>query len=159
MQDNETKVSNTNNTIHVLLADDDSDDRLFFEKVLKALPVPTQLVTIVDGEKLMTYLFNNSDNLPDVLFLDLNMPRKNGSECLSEIKINEKLKQLPVIIYSTSLHEDVADLLYNKGAQYYVRKTDLDDLRKSLYKVLTMMTEKKFARPARDQFILSLASS
>ena len=141
--------------IHILLADDDTDDRFFFDKALKELPIPTDLSTVDDGEQLMTYLIKNSDNLPDVLFLDLNMPRKNGSECLSEIKRNEKLKQLPVIIYSTSLHEDVADLLYNNGANYYIRKTDIVELQKVLLQVLNMMIEKKFIRPARSKFILS----
>src|SRR5688500_7807458 len=110
--------------IHVLLADDDSDDRYFFEKVLTELPIATHLITVEDGEELVAYLSENSGKLPDVLFLDLNMPRKNGLECLSEIKQNEKLKRLPVIIYSTSMNENVADILYNNGAYYYVRKTD-----------------------------------
>ena len=144
---------------HVLLADDDSDDRYFFEKVLSVLPIPTRLTTVADGEKLMTYLSENSEKLPDVLFLDLNMPRKNGSECLPEIKHNEKLKRLPVIIYSTSSPENVADLLYNNGAHYYVRKTDLKELQKVLYHVLTHLAENRFARPARENFILTLAGS
>ena len=143
--------------LNVLLADDDRDDRFFFDKVIREIPIRTRLVTIDDGEKLMSYLSENSKTLPDVLFLDLNMPRKNGSECLAEIKQNEKLKWLPVIIYSTSMYEDVADLLYNNGAHYYVRKTDLIELEKVLHHVLTLLTENRFARPGREKFILSLA--
>jgi CheY-like chemotaxis protein len=143
--------------LNVLLADDDRDDRFFFDKVIREIPIRTRLVTIDDGEKLMSYLAENSKTLPDVLFLDLNMPRKNGSECLAEIKQNEKLKWLPVIIYSTSMYEDVADLLYNNGAHYYVRKTDLIDLQRVLHYVLTLLTENRFARPGREKFILSLA--
>lgn len=104
----------------------------------------------------MSYLLEKSKQLPDVLFLDLNMPRKNGSMCLAEIKSNEKLKKLPVIIYSTSLYEDVASLLYKEGAHYYVRKTDLAELKKILLRVLTLMLEKNFTRPSRDEFITSL---
>ena len=140
----------------ILLADDDIDDRFFFDKALENLPIPTQLETVEDGEKLMSYLLENAKKLPDVLFLDLNMPRKNGSECLAEIKSNEKLKGLPVIIYSTSLHDEVADLLYKGGAHYYIRKTDLEELKKILFHVLTLMAEKKFLRPSRDGFIVSL---
>jgi CheY-like chemotaxis protein len=144
---------------HILLADDDFDDRYFFEKVLSALPIPTQLTSIEDGEELMDYLFENSEKLPDVLFLDLNMPRKNGFECMSEIRQNEKLKHLPVIIYSTSLHETIADLLYADGAYYYVRKTDILELQKVLHHVLTLLQENEFSRPAREKFVLTLSGA
>jgi len=116
----------------------------------------SQLVTVEDGDLLMTYLFQNVKNLPDILFLDLNMPRKNGSECLSEIKQDKKLKHLPVIIYSTHLHEYNSDLFYNNGAHYYIRKTDMMELAKVLHGVLTYMIENKFARPVKEQFIFSM---
>lgn len=141
--------------LHILLADDDSDDRFFFDKALKTLPFHALLTTLEDGEKLMDYLLENSEKLPDVLFLDHNMPRKNGFECLSEIKLNHELKRLPVIIYSTYLHEDIADLLYENGAHFYIRKTDLAELKKVLHLVLSLLLEKKFARPQRAQFIFS----
>jgi CheY-like chemotaxis protein len=153
MKQNGTNSSHTDIPLNILLADDDFDDRHFFEKVLKNLPVPTRLATVEDGEKLMTYLFENSGNLPDVLFLDLNMPRKNGQECLLEIKQSEKLKRLPVIIYSTHMHEKDADLLYRNGAHYYIRKTDMIELAKVLLYVLNRMVANKFARPAKDKFI------
>lgn len=141
---------------NLLLADDDTDDRFFFDKALKILKAPTHLTTVEDGEQLMDYLIKNEDSLPDVLFLDLNMPRKNGEECLDEIKQNDKLKQLPVIMYSTSLHEDVADRLFKTGAHYYIRKTGLNELQKMLQLVLSFMTDNKFERPSREEFILSL---
>ncbi|MBC7887230.1 MAG: response regulator [Ferruginibacter sp.] len=141
---------------HILLADDDSDDRHFFEKILNEIPIPTRFTALTDGEKLMTYLFKNSAKLPDALFLDFNMPRKNGAECLSAITLSDKLKHLPVIIYSTSLHRDLANQLYNNGAYYYIRKTDLADLRNVLFYILTLLEQGKFMRPGREQFILSL---
>lgn len=140
--------------ITIILADDDIDDRYFFNKVLQSLPVRTQLVMVEDGEKLMVYLAENSEKLPDILFLDLNMPRKNGTECLSEIKQDEKLKHLPVIIYSTHQHERNSDTLYEKGAHYYIRKTDMIELAKALHYVLNLMVENKFARPDKDKFVL-----
>jgi CheY-like chemotaxis protein len=144
------------NPLKVLLADDDADDRHFFDKILKTLPIKTRLVTVEDGEALMTYLFENSDNLPDVLFLDLNMPKKNGMECLAEIKLNAKLKRLPVVIYSTHMHEKDAGLLYKEGAHYYIRKTDIIELTKVLHRVLNKMVVNKFARPSKDKFISSI---
>ena len=64
--------------INVLLADDDIDDISFFDKALKELAVSTHLTTVNDGDQLMNYLSENLEHLPDILFLDLNMPRKNG---------------------------------------------------------------------------------
>ena len=155
MKDNEPIISNK--PICVLLADDDSDDRHFFEKAIKTLPIATILATVQDGEELMNYLNKNFDILPDVLFLDINMPKKNGLECLVEIQQNLKLKDLPVIIYSTSLHDDVADLLYNKGAYYYVRKNDIAELKMVLHHILTLLAENRFIRPVQKEFIFSLA--
>lgn len=142
------------NALRILLADDDRDDRFFFDKVLRALPFPTKFETVDDGEKLMEHLHKNSARLPDVLFLDLNMPRRNGAECLTEIKSDKLLKDLPVIIYSTSMHEDVADVLFKKGAHYYVRKTNIIELQSLLEQILPMMVENKFARPTRNKFVL-----
>lgn len=142
--------------LRIVLADDDSDDRFFFEKVLEELPIRSTLETVEDGEQLMSYLIKTPENIPDVLFLDLNMPRINGLECLSQIKGNEKLKQFPVIIYSTSLNVDVVDLLYKNGAHYYLRKTELVELNSNLNYVLTLLIDNKFTRPTRDEFIIDL---
>lgn len=142
--------------LHVLLADDDTDDRFFFDKALKVLPVSLRFTAVEDGARLMEYLQQNLNNLPDVLFLDLNMPRMNGSECLEEIKGNKKLQKLPVIIYSTSLHEDLADELYKNGAHYYIRKAGLDELESTLLKVLNLLKKEKFSKPPRNKFVLSM---
>ena len=140
------------NQFYLLLADDDKDDGFFFSRALQAIPISTELTIVDDGEKLMRYLSKNVKQLPDVLFLDLNMPRKNGSECLIEIKKDKILKELPVVIYSTALHEDLADLLYNNGAHYYIRKGSLEELEENIRFVLTLMVEKKFKYPSREQF-------
>ncbi len=142
--------------INILLADDDKDDRFFFGMALKKLPILTELSTVEDGEMLIDYLLKNIKRLPDILFLDLNMPRKNGSECLEEIKNNEELKAIPVIIYSTSMGDAEADHLYKNGAHYYVRKADLNEIELILHKVLTLLLKNDFERPSRKEFILNL---
>jgi response regulator RpfG family c-di-GMP phosphodiesterase len=141
--------------VEIFLADDDRDDRFFFHKELKALPFHVQFTMIEDGENLLSLLNENPAKLPDVLFLDYNMPRKNGAECLSEIKSNPLLKALPVIMYSSHLHNDVVDLVYEMGAHFYLQKTNLPELRKILYYVINLIMEKKLVRPSRDQFVLS----
>lgn len=114
--------------LNILLADDDEDDRAFFANALKELPVNSNLSTVNDGEQLMEYLSKNSDHLPDVLFLDLSMPRKSGFECLTEMKDDIKLKEIPVVMFSTSYTQDfnyelsMIKVLYNIGAEDYIRK-------------------------------------
>ena len=112
----------------ILLADDDADDCFFFEKALREISIATQLTTVNNGEHLMDYLSKNSQHLPDVLFLDLNMPRKSGFECLTEITESSKLKDLYVVMFSTSYSFDrnyeqsMIDVLHRMGAQDYIRK-------------------------------------
>jgi CheY-like chemotaxis protein len=139
--------------LHVLLADDDVDDRFFFDKALECISIPTELIAVENGENLMTYLLK-AEKLPDVLFLDINMPRKNGVECLSEIKAHPHLKRLPVIMYSTSLNETVADMIYEKGASYYIQKTDFTDLPALLERALDLVSEKIHSQPSRSKFVL-----
>ena len=150
------KSLDVNTPINILLADDDYDDRFFFNKAIEALPFQTHLTTVEDGAKLMTYLFKNLAKLPDVLFLDYNMPRKNGFECLMEIKLSPLLKSIPVIMYSTYVHDDVADLLYTNGAHFFIRKSELGELKKLLQTIFTLIVENRFVRPTRKKFILSL---
>ena len=111
----------TKQFLNVFLADDDTDDCQFFREALEELPLSTNLTTFADGEQVMQYL-NTATALPDVLFLDLNMPLKNGYQCLEEKKKNSKFKQLPVIIFSTFYEPTIADKLYKSGARYYICK-------------------------------------
>jgi CheY-like chemotaxis protein len=139
----------------LLLADDDKDDCLFFKDALEELPVKADLTTVHDGEQLMQLLAEKTGELPHVLFLDINMPRKNGFECLSEIKHNEKLKQLPIIIFSTSFEQDVVNLLYKNGAQHYIRKpADFSQLKKVIYQALLLATQEETLQPAKEDFVL-----
>ncbi|HYC84766.1 MAG TPA: response regulator [Chryseosolibacter sp.] len=142
-----------NRTLNILIADDDSDDRFLFGIALKEVPIPHKLLSVNNGQQLMTYL--NTKALPDVLILDLNMPLKNGSECVVEIKKMETMKHLPIIVYSTSLQEEVADVLYQNGAHYYLQKTDIGTLVPHLTYVLTKLYNREIERPTREKFILN----
>ncbi len=109
-------------SINILYADDDIDDCNFFKEAASALPMNTQITVVKDGEELMNYLSENEENLPHVLFLDINMPRKNGFECLEEIKKSQKLKDLPVVMFSTSNSKEKINVLFKNGANIYVHK-------------------------------------
>jgi CheY-like chemotaxis protein len=142
--------------LHILLADDDKDDRFLFREALSELPISTTLETVHDGEQLMVYLSEHQDKLPQVLFLDLNMPRKNGFECLSEIKTNDKLSALPVVMFSTSYprdehyESDMIKMLFNIGAREYIRKPgNFSELKSAIHKILQKLDEEVSANKVR----------
>lgn len=144
--------------INILLADDDKDDCFFFAKALKKIPIPTSLFILEDGEALVNYLYDGKKNSHDILFLDVNMPRKNGMECLTEIKANKKIKDFPVVIYSTSLSESVVELFYEKGAHYYLKKCEFNKLVSCLTSILTHIKKDDFIKRTKDKFIFSLGA-
>ena len=132
--------------LNILLADDDTDDCLFFKKALEELQLSTHLITFHDGEQLMNFLSENSEHLPDVLFLDLSMPRKNGLECLSEIKQNKKLKDLPVVMLSTSNSKDTISMVFKIGSHVYIHKPgDFAQLKQVIHHALPIVAEELFS--------------
>ncbi len=123
------KINQQTTAINILLADDDYEDRVFFEKALNEIPIPITHHCVKNGELLMKYLYTNKGPLPDVLFLDLSMPLKTGFECLAEIKESDKLKELNVVMLTASFtrSDDLEDMLISTltgmGAIHYIRKT------------------------------------
>ena len=140
---------------NLLLADDDEDDCLFFKEALDSMPLNVTLSMVNDGVELMKFLSTHLSNLPEILFLDLNMPRKNGFECLLEIKSKPELQNLPIIIFSTSLDTTIVDSVFEKGAIYYIRKPcDFAQLKKVIYDALLITEKNNFKQPTRANFIL-----
>lgn len=125
--------------VSIILADDDEDDCLLFSNALSEIPIATDLTTIYNGEKLMEVL-KETDDIPLMVFLDINMPRKNGLQCLNEIKQTERLKDIPVIILSTSTALYMIKQLYAAGAQYYMRKpTDYPQLKQLIERAIHLI--------------------
>ena len=108
--------------IRIYLADDDEDDRLEFSEALAELHPNAALNTFHDGHDLIEYLFSDPAVLPDLIFLDVNMPKKNGMECLAEIRADERLRNVTVAIYSTSANPQEIDEAFRKGATRYLNK-------------------------------------
>ncbi|HMJ70406.1 MAG TPA: response regulator [Cyclobacteriaceae bacterium] len=115
---------------NIFLADDDADDRDFFADALKEVKMETELITANDGMELMSSLDEKVTvpPPPHVIFLDLNMPRKNGYECLKEIRETDKLKNIPVVVFSTSENKHAIDTAYDLGANCYIRKPKSHEL-------------------------------
>ncbi len=141
--------------LFLVLADDDEDDRDLFKDAINELPIPVEIKSLAGGESLMDYLLQPGEPLPDVVFLDLNMPRKNGFECLAEIQASEKLKKIPVIIFSTSFDETVVRQLYDAGAQYYMQKpSGFNQLKQNLASALKLTGKNGLRKITFEHFIL-----
>jgi CheY-like chemotaxis protein len=122
----------------ILIADDDEGDRILFTDAFAELKINTVVRTVNDGIELMNWLNDNDHPLPHFLFLDLNMPRKNGLECLKEIRTSVKLKDIFVAIYSTSDSEDDMEDTFLNGANVYITKpNDFNVLKQILNKVVS----------------------
>jgi len=145
------------NPYNLLLADDDPDDCMFFREALDELPVRVHLTTVNDGVELMRCLNSSLELLPDLIFLDLNMPRKTGLECLLEIKENRLLNQLPIVIFSTSMDLEIVKLMYEKGAYCYIRKPgEFSQLKGAIHEALKMTTKKKRIKLEKEKFVIQV---
>ena len=143
--------------INICLADDDEDDRLFFTDAFDELRITTKVSTFNDGVELMNYLNNEDSILPNVLFLDLNMPKKNGVECLLEIKQNEKFSDIAIAIYSTSSSEEHIEETFINGANIYIKKpNDFEKLKKILSEVVTLNWQYHTSGLNKDNFLMRM---
>ena len=146
----------TGKLLNILLADDDQDDCYFFGKALKQLPMSTELTTVRDGDELIQRLIDETQNLPDVLFLDINMPRKTGIECIVEIKSMIRLKDLPIVMYSTSNEPEKIKALFKNGVNVYIHKpNDFTELKQVIYHALPISTENELFPKNHVKFILN----
>ena len=112
--------------LRLLLADDDEDDCLLFSDILDELAMHTTLTCKSNGHDLLNFLngVSQPEELPHFLFLDLNMPLRNGIDCLGEIRANKRYAKIRIIIISTSAQAEVVKIAYEKGADLYLRKPD-----------------------------------
>ncbi|GGD83348.1 response regulator [Planktosalinus lacus] len=142
--------------IHILLADDDLTDCLLFQEALEELPVTATLTIVHNGDQVTKLLTKKGNKLPDVLFLDINMPRKNGFATLGEIKRTKKLEELPVIIFSTSNELEAVKRVYSDAAHYYICKpANFLQLKKVIYEALSLLTKQKKSMPLKENFMIT----
>jgi CheY-like chemotaxis protein len=147
----------TKDFINITLADDDEDDRLFFTDAFEELKINTRVNTFKDGVELMNYLNDSNSILPNILFLDINMPKKNGVECLLEIKKNERFRDIAIAIYSTSSSEEHIEETFVNGANIYIKKpNDFQTLKKILSDVVTLNWQYHTSGLNKDNFLLRM---
>ena len=122
-------MSQSEEIVEILMADDDPDDRMLAEKALHEYRLKNGIRFVEDGEELMDYLHQRgkystpgSAPVPGLILLDLNMPRKDGREALAEIKRDPVLHKIPVVILTTSKAEEDIVRAYDLGVNSYITK-------------------------------------
>ena len=124
----------TSQPVEILLVEDNEDDAVIIQEVFSDMRLATLINVVGDGEEALAYLHRNGKykvvRMPDIVLLDINMPKKNGFEVLEEIKKDPRLQSLPVIMLTTSHREEDIVRSYAKGACSYIHKlVDLDQFK------------------------------
>ncbi|MEO6405669.1 MAG: response regulator [Ferruginibacter sp.] len=141
-------------SINILLADDDVDDSEIFKEALGEVITDANFQTVINGEQLLNFL-KDATKLPDVIFLDLNMPLKNGLECLEEIRKNKKLYPVPIVIYSTTVNQLQVNNTFNSGANLYWQKpSDYNSIKRMMHKIFHFEFDNYIPKAMKAHFIV-----
>ena len=124
------------NLSNIYLADDDQEDQKIFSLALNEISSSIQITTFSNGVTLIDQLLSTT-KLPDLIFLDLNMPLMNGEECLKDIRGDRKFLKIPIIIYSASFEIHRIEELFEIGATRYLQKpTTFNALKSTLQRTI-----------------------
>jgi DNA-binding NtrC family response regulator len=134
--------------MRLLIIDDDADDRMLFIEAVKEVDEHFECITANDGQQALDLLTNDVLSLPDLIFLDISMPRLNGKKCLAELKKSERLKDIPVIIYTTSKNVEESRELKEMGAYHFISKPSNAD---EIYYLVSFALEEHLNAAARKK--------
>lgn len=144
------------NIVTVYLVDDDEDDRIFFEEALSEISQNTEIFPFSNGVDLMADLHGKIEKLPDILFIDLNMPLMNGEECIEDIRSEQRFEDIPIVVYSTVCDEVQLENLKNIGANGYLQKPNtFAGLKRKLSSNLKNIIKTKSSEITQDRFLIS----
>ncbi len=122
--------------LYILLAEDDQDDRRFFKKVFDSLKIQHTLTMCEDGFELMAYI-DDTNILPHIIFIDINMPGKSGMECLKSIRADSRLRNTTIAIYSSMSSTTTVEKAFILGANIFIKKPgEFAELKKILSEVI-----------------------
>lgn len=138
---------------HVLLAEDDDDDFFIFSLAVQELSMKVMLTRAENGDILLKLL---DESCPDLLFLDLLMPCKDGRTCIKEIRANAKFDTLPIIVYSSMRDMNNIQFCYREGSNLYVFKpSSLPELKDILERILAIDWKNMMYYPPLSGFVIS----
>ncbi|MGO4771228.1 response regulator [Flavobacterium sp. W22_SRS_FK3] len=149
---------NNKENIRILLTDDDQDDRDFFADAVEDMHLNFPVEFCKNGSELLNRLYNRNLVIPDIIFLDLNMPVMSGFETLQQIREDDLFKHIPIIaIYSTSASQEGVKNTFRLGANaYIVKPNDFSDLKKLIKKIIEMDWKEKSEHSKFESFIIAL---
>jgi two-component system response regulator len=121
------------NVVEILLVEDNMDDANLAIRTLQKNQLANHLLHVKDGEEALNYLLHSTNKMPKVILLDLKMPKVDGLDLLKEIKSNEKLKLIPVVVLTSSKEETDIIKAYQLGVNaYIVKPVDFDHFVKAV---------------------------
>jgi DNA-binding NarL/FixJ family response regulator len=139
----------------IIVAEDDIDDVYIFELALKKIPVYALLRHAGNGEKLFCLL---EELIPDFLFLDIDMPYKDGTTCLAEIRRDKRFDRMPVIMLTSFTLQEYVETTYRGGANFFIGKvSSIADLAARLKQVFAFDWKQGMIYPTIDQYVINRA--
>lgn len=139
--------------LNIFIAEDDNDDFEIFKEAIEHILPKFNLLRSSDGKAFLESFSNNVK--PDLIFLDLNIPKKNGVECLVELRKNKSLRSTPIIIYSTSSNFEDIDVCYKNGCNLYlVKPPSFNDLVTQLRKIFFRLGLPKKDLLSKELFVV-----
>lgn len=139
-------------TTNVLIAEDDDDDFFIFSVAISETAFTVILRRAEDGELLMSLL---QEELPDILFLDMLMPTKDGKQCLRELRSDRRYDSMPIIVYTSLEDLDTVEYCYRQGSNLYTLKPNsIEDLKEALHRILSIDWKKTLYFPPKSEFVI-----
>ena len=120
----------------ILLVDDDFDDCELFVEIVNEIDPSSRVTTLHEGIEALKYLSDDDAVMPDLIVLDINMPKMNGKQVLVILQKDEKLQKIPVIVYSTSIPEREADYYAARGVNCLVKPSTYQGLKEALSEII-----------------------
>ncbi|WP_415325790.1 response regulator [Chryseobacterium sp. MMS23-Vi53] len=143
--------------LNVILVDNDEGNQIFFKNIFKDLKIGIKVQVFCNGENLMEYLKSEEAIVPEILFIDFDIPKKNSLECLHEIKANAKFDQMITTIYSDRLSEAEIEDVFVKGANIFMKKPDnYTELKKVISEVVTVNWQYQTSGLNKNNFIMKV---
>lgn len=137
---------------NVLIAEDDDDDFFIFSVAISETAFTVILRRAEDGELLMKLL---QEQIPDILFLDMLMPCKDGKQCLLEIRSDRRYDSLPVIVYTSLEDLETVEYAYRQGSNLFtIKPNSIEDLKEALQRVLSIDWKKTMYFPPKSEFVI-----
>ncbi len=138
--------------MHILMADDDKDDFLCLKEAAEKAGEPLQVSYAGNWLELWRFIIKT---IPDLLFLDINMPVKDGIECLQLLRQERKYDNIPILIYSTSVNKSDIDKAYQNGANYFIIKPNaIEDITHIIKRLISMGKDELLSVPSREEFVI-----